>query len=343
MPTPILLLLSSLRSLIQSPISLRLENLALRHQWNVLRRQQKGRVQFRPADRLFWAWLSQVWSNWRCALVMVKPETVIGWHRKGFRLYWRGKSRGRCAGRPIVSRAIRDLIRKMSWANPIWGAPRIHGELLKLGIEVSETTVAKYRVRHRKPPSQTWRTFLKNHAQQLVSVDFFVVPTLNLQLLFVFVLLEHPRRRVVHCNVTAHPTAEWTAQQMREAFPWATAPRFLIRDRDGCYGDAFRQTVRGMNIEEVLTAPHSPWQNGHVERLIGSIRRECLDHVIVFNEISLRRVLRSYIRYYERTRTHLALGKDPPESREVQPPERGVVVKLPEVGGLHHRYERRAA
>jgi transposase InsO family protein len=190
---------------------------------------------------------------------------------------------------------------------------------------------------------KTLRTFFKNHATQIVSTDFFVVPTLSFQLLFVFVVLEHHRRRVVHFNVTDHPTAKWTTQQVREAFPWDRAPRFLIRDRDGCYGNMFRQTVRGMNIQEVLTAPHSPWQNGYVERLIGSIRRECLDHIIVFNETSLRKILRSYFRYYDRTRTHLTLGKDPPWSREVQPPERGRIVELPEVGGLHHRYERRAA
>jgi hypothetical protein len=190
-------------------------------------------------------------------LVIVKPETVIIWHRKGFRLYWAWKSK-HCPGRPEVSAEVRDLIRKMSMANPIWGAPRIHGELLKLGIDVSETTVAKHMDRHRKPPSQSWRAFLENHAKQLVSADFLVVPTLSFRLLFVFVVLEHDRRRLVHFNVTAHPTAEWVAQQMLEAFRWDQAPRFLIRDRDGCYGGAFRQTVRGMSIQEVLTAPHSP-------------------------------------------------------------------------------------
>ena len=198
-------------------------------------------------------------------------------------------------------------------------------------------------LRNRKPPSQTWRAFLKNHAQQIVSVDFFVVPTLSFRLLFVFVVLGHHRRRVVHFNVTAYPTAEWTAQQFLEAFPWDSAPRFLIRDRDGCYGEVFRQSIRGLNIQEVLTAPHSPWQNGYVERLIGSIRRECLDHVIVLDESSLRKILRSYFRYYERSRRHLALGKDAPQSREVHAPERGAVVERSEVGGLHHRYERRAA
>jgi putative transposase len=231
----------------------------------------------------------------------------------------------------------------MSLANPRWGAPRIHGELLKLGIQVSQATVAKYRVRPRKPPSQTWRTFLKNHIQDLVSADFFVVPTITFRLLFVFVILSHDRRRPVHFAVTANPTAEWTARQLLEAFPWDSAPRYLLRDRDGCYGEKFHETTEWLGIREVLTAPKSPWQNPYVERLIGSIRRECLDHVIVLNETGLHRVLKSYFKYYERTRTHLSLEKDAPIPRRVQPLELGPVVELPEVGGLHHRYERRAA
>ena len=231
----------------------------------------------------------------------------------------------------------------MSLANPLWGAPRIHGELLKLGIQVSQATVAKYRVRRPKPPSQTWRTFLGNHLRDLVSVDFFVVPTATFRVLFVFLVLAHDRRRTLHFNVTDHPSAEWTAQQLVEAFPWDTAPRYLLRDRDSIYGEYFRRRVRGMGIREVLIAPRAPWQNAFVERLIGSIRRECLDHVVVLNESSLRRTLNSYLEYYQRSRTHLALGKDAPEPRPVQPPELGPVVRLPQVGGLHHRYERRAA
>ncbi|MSO21263.1 MAG: transposase [Acidobacteria bacterium] len=323
--------------------SLQLEIVALRHQLNVLQRTKQGRIRFKTADRIFWVWLSNVWPGWKSALVIVQPATVIAWHRKGFRLYWTWKSRGCRPGRPELSVAVRSLIRKMRLANPTWGAPRIHGELLMLGFEVSETSVAKYMGMQRKPPSQTWRTFLKNHAQQLVSADFFTVPTLNFRLLYVFVVLEHHRRRVVHFNVTANPTAEWAAQQMREAFPFDTGPRFLIRDRDKCYGNIFRETVQSMDIAEVLTAPHSPWQNGYVERLIGSIRRECLDHFLVLNETSLRKILRSYFQYYERTRTHLALEKNAPQPREVFKPDRGGIVEFPEVGGLHHRYERRAA
>jgi putative transposase len=231
----------------------------------------------------------------------------------------------------------------MSLANPRWGALRIHGELSKVGIQVSQATVAKYMVRQRKPPSQNWRTFLENHMQTLVSDDFFVVPTIRFRLLFVFVILSHDRRRPVHFAVTADPTSEWTARQLLEAFPWDSAPRYLLRDRDGIYGEKFCDAATWLGIHEVLTAPKSPWQNPYVERLIGSIRRECLDHVIVWNETALHRILKSYFKYYERTRTHLSLEKDAPIPRRVQPPELGTVVELPEVGGLHHRYEHRAA
>ena len=333
----------SARSWFRSRAALQVEILALRHQLIVLKRSQRGRLRLNSTDRLLWVWLCRIWANWRSALLIVKPETVIAWHRRGFRWYWRWKSRQGEPGRPAIDLELRELIRKMSLANPLWGAPRIHGELLKLGIKVSQATVAKYMVRQRKPPSQTWRTFLNTHARQLVSTDFFVVPTVSFRILFVFVVLAHHRRRVIHFNLTAHPTSEWTAQQIAEAFPWDTAPRYLLHDRDSVYGDIFRQRVRGMAIREVLTAPRSPWQSPYVERLIGSIRRECLDHLIVFSESSLRRRLKAYFDYYHGVRTHLSLGKDAPEIRPVQPPELGSVVELPEVGGLHHRYERRAA
>jgi transposase InsO family protein len=231
----------------------------------------------------------------------------------------------------------------MSVANPRWGAPRIHGELLKLGFELSEATVAKYMMRRRKPPSQTWRTFLANHAKDLVSSDFFVVPTVFFRVLFVFVILSHDRRRCVHVAVTEYPTAEWVARQLLEAFPWDSAPRYLLRDRDGSYGERFREAANWLGIREVLTAPQSPWQNAYVERLIGSIRRECLDHVIVLNEAGLRRILKSYFDYYEQTRTHLSLNKDAPMCRSVQPQQLGPIREIPQVGGLHHRYERIAA
>jgi putative transposase len=231
----------------------------------------------------------------------------------------------------------------MSASNVLWGAPRLHAELLKLGIEVSQATVAKYMLRHRKPPSQTWRTFLENHIKQLVSVDFFVVPTVSFRILYVFLVLAHDRRRIVHFNITEHPTAEWTAAQILQAFPWDKAPRFRLRDRDSIYGAAFRTQTKALEINEVLAAFRSPWQSPYVERLIGSIRRECLDHIVILNETSLRRLLISYLDYYHESRCHLSLGKDSPDGRPVQPPEMGKIIALPKVGGLHHRYERCAA
>jgi transposase InsO family protein len=322
--------------------ALQIEILALRHQLGVLQRSVK-RPKLTAADRLLWAWLSRVWADWRSALVIVKPETVIAWHRKGFRLFWTWKVRCGQSGRPPVPKDIRDLIGKMSRQNPLWGAPRIHGELLKLGIDIGETSVSKYLVRHRKPPSQTWRTFLENHVKTMVSIDFFTVPTIRFQVLYVFLVLAHDRRRIAHFNVTAHPTAEWTAQQLREAFPFEQIPRYLLRDRDCIFGGAFRKHVNAMGIKEVLSAPRSPWQRAYVERVIGTIRRECLDHVIVFNEASLRRHVKSFMAYYHESRTHLSLAKDAPQSRPVQGPEVGRIVAIPQVGGLHHRYERRAA
>jgi transposase InsO family protein len=287
--------------------------------------------------------LSRFWTGWRSALVIVKPETVIHCHRKGFRVFWTWKVRRGQPGRPPVCQETRKLIRQMSRDNPLWGAPRIHGELLKLGIDIGETSVGKYMARGRKPPSQTWRTFLENHLKNMVSVDFFTVPTIRFQVLYVFLVLAHNRRRILHFAVTAHPTAEWTAQQLREAFPWDSAPRFLLRDRDRIFGSGFTEQVGGFGIEEVLGSPGVPQQRAYIERVIGTIRRECLDHVIVFHEASLYRHLKLFLEYYHGTRTHLSLEKDTPERRSVQPPESGRVVAVPQVGGLHHRYERCAA
>jgi putative transposase len=336
-------LFATLSSVFRSRAALQLENLALRHQIGVLQRSARKRLTLTPVDRILWVWLSRAWSGWRSALAIVQPETVLAWHRAGFRRFWTWKVRRGQPGRPVIPREVRDLIRRMCRENPGWGAPRIHGELLKLGIDIGETSVSKYMVRCRKPPSQTWRTFLENHLTQLVSIDFFTVPTLRFQVLYVFLVLAHDRRRILHCNVTAHPTAEWTGQQLREAFPFEQLPRYLLRDRDAIFGDAFRGQVRDMGIHEVLCTPRSPWQRAYVERVIGSIRRECLDHVLVFHETSLRCILRSYLDYYHRSRTHLSLGKDSPEPRSIQPEPLGRVVALPLVGGLHHRYERRAA
>ena len=322
--------------------SLQAEILALRHQVAVFQNNAPRRLRLHRCDRFLWVVLYRLWSDWRRCLHMVQPETVLRWHRRAFAWHWTRKSR-RLPGRPEVAANIRDLILRMRQANPLWGAPRIHGELLKLGIAVAQSTVAKYLPRPRKPPSQTWRTFLTNHLAQTAAIDFFIVPTATFRVLFVFVVLSHERRRVVHFGVTEHPTEEWTMQQMREAFPWAEAPRYVLRDRDAIYGRDFADITRDMGLEEVLTAPRSPWQNPFVERLVGSIRRECLDQVIVWNERSLRRTLQRYFAYYQRSRTHLALAKDTPEPRTVEPPEKGRVVAIPQVGGLHHRYQRCAA
>ena len=262
---------------------LALENLALRQQLGVLKRRK---------DRLFWVELSRIWAPWRRALHMVNGDTVVGWQRKGFRIYWARISERKSGGRPQASSDVRALIKRMATANPYWGAPRVRGELLKLGIEISERTVSRLMPENRKPPSQTWRAFLNNHVQDLVAVDFFTVPTISFRVLFVFVVLAHHRRRIVHFNVTEHPTAGWTGQQVVEAFPEDTAPRYLLRDRDKIYGCDFRERVQSMSIEEVLSAPAGPWQRAYVERLIGSIRRDCLDHAVVLGEGHLRRILK---------------------------------------------------
>jgi putative transposase len=318
-----------------------LEILALRRQLEVLQRTRPRRVRLTTIDRWLWVLLARLWTGWRAALVIVQPETVIAWRRRGFRLWWTWKRRRRL-GRPTVPAAIRTLIRTMAEANPRWGAPRIHGELLKLGIDVCQATVAKYMGRRRQPPSQTWRTFLTNHVGQIVAADFFVVPTVAYRLVFVLVLLAHDRRRILHVAVTAHPTAAWTAQQLREACPWDEAPRYLLHDRDHAFA-TLGATATAMGIEEVVTAPHAPWQNPFVERFVGSARRECFDHVIVVNEAGVRQLMTRYCSYYEQARTHLALDKDAPIPRPVMPPGDGDIVAIPEVGGLHHRYERRAA
>jgi putative transposase len=242
-----------------------------------------------------------------------------------------------------VDREIRQLIREMSSANSLWGAPRIHGELLKLGIEISQATVAKYMVPRRGTPSPTWRTFLRNQAEGIAAIDMFVVASASFRLLYVMVILAHDRRRIIHTAVAEHPTAAWLSRQVTEAFPWNTAPRYLLRDRDASYGQHFRRRVDAMGITEVVTAPRSPWQNAYVERVIGSIRRECLDHLVIFNERHLRRVLSSYVDYYHRSRTHLSLDKDCPDARPIMPRGIGRVGAIPKVAGLHHRYERLAA
>jgi transposase InsO family protein len=340
MPIVVSVLLS-LRSLVRSRAALHLEILALRHQLQVLERARRPHLRLTAADRLLWVWLSRTWTTWRQAVVLVQPDTVVAWHRRGFRLFWTWNSRRR-TGRPIVPADVRALIRTMSHANPLWGAPRIHGELQKLGVVLSQSTVAKYMARRRRPPSQTWRTFLANHVDQVMAADFFVVPTATYRLLFVLVILAHDRRRVVHVAVTDYPTAAWTAQQLRNAFPNEDSPSYLLHDRDGAF-TGIAGTLAAMQIQDVVTAPRSPWQNAYVERFIGSIRRECLDHVIVLSAAGLQRIANAYVAYYMCSRTHLSLKQDSPTPRPVMPPTAGRVVAIPEVNGLHHRYNRAAA
>ena len=329
-------------SFFRSRRALQLEVLALRHQLAVYQRTAR-RPRLGPADRIFWALLSRVWSGWQGVLVLVQPRTVIAWRRKRFRDYWTWLSRRGQVGRPLVAKEIRDLIREMSRANPTWGSPRILAELRKLGIDVAKSTVEKYRVRCRKPPSPTWRAFLANHAKDLVSIDFFTVATVRFEILYVLIVLSHDRRRVLHFAITGHPTSAWTAQQIVEAFPWDTAPRYLLRDRDSIYGAEFRRRVASMGIDEVLTAPRSPWQSPYMERAIGSIRRECLDNVVVLNQRHLRRVLTAYFEHYHRWRCHQGLEMDCPEPRPVQPLVQGAVVEIAEAGGMYRHYERLAA
>ena len=342
MPSVFSALIAYIVSRFRSHQSLRLENMALRHQLAVYQHTVK-RPKLRPSDRLFWVWLSRLWPAWQQALAFVQPRTVMTWQKKRFRDYWRRLSQSGKPGRPAISKEAQDLIRDMWWSNPTWGSPRIVGELRKLGLTMAKSTVEKHRPKGRKPSSPTWQALLNNHVADIVACDFFTVPTASFKVLFVFILLAHERRCIVHFNVTKHPTAQWAAQQIVEAFPWDTAPRYLLRDRDAIYSVACQHRVKNMGIEEVKIAPRSPWQNPYCERVIGSLRRDMLDHIIVLNERHLRRVIKAYIAYYHHFRTHPSLEMDCPHPRAVQPPETGGVIALPEVGGLHHHDERQAA
>ena len=288
------LIFSLIADLFRSRAVLEAEILVLRQQIIVLRRGKPTRLRFMATDKLVLGWVCRLFPNARDALAVVRPETVTRWHRAGFRSYWRWKSRG-WSGRPALPAEIRKLIREMSLANPLWGAPRVHGELLKLGIDVGQTSVAKYMVRTRRSPSQGWKTFLRNHADGIAAMDLFVVPTISFRLLYGLLIMGHGRRQILWLGVTAHPTAEWIANQLTQAYGWERTPRYLIRDRNSCYGSVFTRRLRSLGIRDHPTSPRSPWQNGHAERLIGSIRRECLDHVVVFGERHLRHVLSCYM------------------------------------------------
>src|SRR5215475_10205312 len=287
----------------KSKLRLEAENAVLRHQLIVLRRTLHGRVRLKNHDRWFFIQLYRWFPAILEILTIIRPETLVRWHRAGFRCYWRWKS-SPPAGRPQIGAELREMIRRISVENPLWGAPRIHGELLKLGFGVAQSSVAKYMIKRRVPPGQGWRTFLRNHAPDVTAMDLFVVPTIGFDLLYAFVIIRIDRRALVWINVTAHPTAEWVARQITEAFPWNEAPRYMVRDHDRIYGTVVICRLRAMGIRDKPVAPASPWQNGFVERLIGSIRRECVDHIIVLGEVHLRRILKSYARYYNRASEH---------------------------------------
>ena len=336
-------LLRSAFSTLQTHRELALENLALRQQLALLL-ASAPKPRITPIDRAFWSVFSRVCADWRHMLVIVKPETVVRWHRRSFRAFWTWRSRP--IGRPTVDPKTVALVLQMANANPRWGAPRIHGELRKLGIVVSQATVSKHMPK--RPPrmprgGQTWKTFLANHVP--VSMDMFTVPTATFRVLYGFVVVDHVRRVVRHVATTEHPTSAWIAQQLRNAFPGdEPIPKRILRDRDGAYGQLVPRVLRSMGIEEVLTAARSPWQNAYVERWIGTLRRDMLDHVIVLNELHLLRLLREYVTYYHDDRTHLGLAKDTPIHRDVERPDKGAnIIGLPRVGGLHHRYTRKAA
>jgi transposase InsO family protein len=333
----LLFVLAVLVSPFKSKLRLEAENAVLRHQLNVLRRRLHGRARLTNSDRWFFIQLYRWFPSILQVLTIIRPETLVRWHRAGFRHYWRWKSRSP-GGRPQIETDLRALIRRMSVENPLWGAPRIHGELLKLGFEVAQSSVAKYMVKRRGPPSQGWRTFLRNHAPDIAAMDLFVVPTIGFDLLYAFVIMQLDRRDLVWINVTANPTAEWVARQITEAFPWDGAPRYMIRDRDRIYGTVVTRRLRAMGIRDKPIAAASPWQNSFVERLIGSIRRECLDHLIVLSEAHLRRILKNYADYYNGVRTHRSLNKDAPVSRPVR--RSGFISSDALLGGLHHRYVR---
>jgi Integrase core domain len=313
------------------------ENLFLRHQLNIALRRAPPRPRLCGMDRALLVWMTRVCPELLNLAQVVTPETILRWHRAGFRAFWRWKSRNR-AGRPRIDRGLRDLIQRMSRENPLWGASRIHGELLMLGFEVAQSTVSKYMARGRKPPSQSWKTFLRNHAEAIAAIDMCVIPTATFELLFAFLVVGNGRWQLLWIEVTRHPTAEWLARQITEAFPWGSAPAYLVRDNDRAYGQVFTARIGAMGIRDRPISPGSPWQNAIAERLIGTLRRECLDQLVIFGEAHLRRILCAYAAYYNQARTHLALQKDAPLHRAVQ--RSGAIVAMPILAGLHHQYVR---
>src|SRR6516165_595392 len=337
-----LLVGSSLR-IIVSRSNLLLENLAVRQQLVVLKRRDP-RPPIGILDKLFWVVASRFWAGWKEALVVVSPETVVRWHRAGFAMYWRAISTvRRVTGRKRIPKEVRDLIFRMVAENPTWGAPRIHGELLMLGFDFSERTISRgmKRAPRNPEPAKRWLTFLRNHREAIAAMDFFTVPTVTFHMLYCFFIIAHDRRRILHCNVTRHPTSGWMIQQLREAFPYGSAPRFLIFDRDGKYGLDVLAAIRSLRVSPIRTSLESPWQNGVADRWIESCRRDLLDHVIAVNERHLKRLLSEYIHYYHEDRTHLGLGKGTPNWRS-RSHTSGRIVSQVRLGGMHHRYDRAA-
>jgi putative transposase len=339
------LMLVAIRAACRQRNDLVMENLLLRHQLAVLTRptRQRPRVRLQRRDKLLWVLISRLRRDWRRHLVVVTPATVIRWHRAGWRLYWRWRSRVG-GGRPRLSPEIQDLIARMSRENPLWGAERIRGELRKLGIVVSNRSIRRYRPRGpTQPPSQTWRTFLANHAQVIWAADLFLMQTLTFKTLYVLVFIAHGRRELVHLAVTAHPTAAWVWRQLVEATPWGRRPKHLLRDRDAVYGGDFRARAKALGIETVLTPVRAPRANGVAERVIGSLRRECLDHVIPVDERHLCSILAEYCDYYNRDRPHRSLHLETP--RPQVRPRAGPIQSVHAhsvLNGLHHVYERAA-
>jgi transposase InsO family protein len=320
-----------------------LENLALRQQLAVLKRRQ-ARPKLSPFDKLFWVLACRFWTDWKRSLLVVTPETVVRWHRAGFRLYWSLISKARKQiGRKKLSTEVRGPIFRMVAENSTWGAPRIHGELLMLGFDVSERTISRWMKRAPRDPEpvKRWRSFLANHREAIAAMDFFTVPTITFGVLYCFFVISHDRRRILHFNITKHPTSSWIIQQLREAFPFGAAPRFLIHDRDAKYGTEVPAAIRSLKINAVRTSFESPWQNGVAERWVGSCRRELLDHVIALNERHLKRLLSEYVSYHHEDRTHLGLGKGTPGYR-TRCVTSGRVLAHHRLGGLHHRYDRAA-
>ena len=336
--------LAALRVFFRSRTDTALEVLALRQQMAVLKRK-RPRPKWNGFDRWFWTLLQQLWPRWADVLALVKPETVVGWHRAGFRWYWRRRSRLR-SGRPRIQEELRALVRRMAAENMDWGAPKIHGELRKLGFDVSERTVARYlqRVRRHGDPGKRWRAFLANHREAIVAMDFFTVPTLTFQVLYCFFVIEHERRRILHFHVTRHPTSSWVVQQLREAFPEADPYRYIILDHDAKFNREVLDFLKATGLKPKRTSIQAPWQNGLAERWVGS-RRELLDQVIPWNEQHLRRLLHEYVNYHHEDRIHDALRKDTPHRRsiEVRPSPIATVISHTRLGGLHHRYRWRIA